>query len=390
MIALTATALFTPLEWIDDPIVILEGDTIVQLGARANITVPSGARLIEFKDAMLAPGLVDIHIHGGAGHDVMEANSDALPAVERLLFRHGVTAYLPTTVTAPVDFTLAALERLANAIEASTYGTDRARPLGIHLEGPFLSHARRGVHRPEDLQPPSIALFNRFWQAARGHIKMLTIAPELDCATELISEAARRGVCVSLGHSDADFRAAHAGVAAGARHVTHTFNAMRPLSHREPGILELALTEDSLTADIIADGVHLHPAVVKLFLRAKGVERAVLITDALAATGMPDGQYRIGEFEFELKDGHCLSGKTLAGSVLTLDRAIANVMKFAALDFQQALRTATLNPASTATLPCARGKLAAGGAADIVVFNRSYQPVRTIVGGVVSYTLENP
>ncbi len=384
MIALTARTLFTPLKRIDDPLVFVENGVVVQLGSRAAIDIPRQVRVIDFPDAILVPGLVDIHIHGSAGHDVMEPGSEALPCVEHLLFLHGVTTYLPTTVTAPIDFTLAALERLANAIEATSHDPDRARPAGIHLEGPFLSHSRRGVHRPENLQRPTMALFNRFWEAARGHITMITIAPEVDGALELISEAAKRGVCVSLGHSDAEFPVSRAAVDAGARHVTHTFNAMRPLSHRAPGILELALTEDRLSADIIADGIHLDPAVVKLFVRAKGVERSVLITDALAAAGMPDGHYRVGEFDFDVKEGRCLSGNTLAGSTLILDRAVTNVMRFAEIDFQQALRMATSNPARAAQLAGGRGQLAPGSAADIVVLNHEYKPIRTIVGGIIN------
>jgi len=153
-----------------------------------------------------------------------------------------------------------------------------------------------------------VDVFDRFWQAARGHIRVMTIAPELPGAIEVIAEAAKRGVCVSLGHSDADLDTARASVAAGARHATHTFNAMRPLGHRDPGILGEVLTDPRLTADIIADGIHLDPAVVDLFLKAKGAEAAVLITDATAATGMPDGRYLLGALEVEVKDGKCTNG----------------------------------------------------------------------------------
>src|ERR1700687_4388437 len=157
------------------------------------------------------------------------------------------------------------------------------------------------------LLTPSLNSFEKFWQAAKGRIRMMTIAPELEGAIEVIAEAARRGVCVSLGHSDADSASAERGIAAGARHATHTFNAMRPLDHRSPGILGAALTDTRLTADIIADGVHLDPSIVKLFARAKGPEQTVLITDAISATGMPNGRYRLGSFEVEVRDGKCLA-----------------------------------------------------------------------------------
>ena len=259
----------------------------------------------------------------------------------------------------------------------------RAQPLGIHLEGPFLSHVRRGVHPPANLLSPTLPTFDRFWQAARGHIRVMTIAPELEGAREVIAEAARRGVCVSLGHSDGDMNSTRAAVAAGARHATHTFNAMRPLDHRDPGIIGEVLTDSRLSADIIADGIHLDPAIVELFLKAKGADGAVLITDAISATGMPEGRYRLGTFEVEVKDGRCLVDGKLAGSVLTMDRAVRNVMQFAHWDLQQALRLATLNPARVAGL-ANRGKLEAGAQADFVVLSPSGEVRSTIVRGDVA------
>jgi N-acetylglucosamine-6-phosphate deacetylase len=384
MIALTATTLFTPLERIERPLLLVEDGAVVEVTSRARREVPKNCRAVDFGDGILAPGFVDIHIHGGAGHDVMEAGLDALPPVERLLASHGVSGYFPTTVTAPLDETLSALARLADAIEAAEASPNstelRARPLGIHLEGPFISHIRRGVHPPENLLIPSLGAFDRFWQAARGHIRVMTIAPELPGATEVITEAAKRGVCVSLGHSDADLDTTRAGFAAGARHATHTFNAMRPLDHRDPGILGEVLTDSRLSADIIVDGIHLDPAIVQLFLKAKGPDAAVLITDATAATGMPDGRYRLGSLEVEVKDGKCLAGGKLAGSVLTMDRAVRNVMQFAQWDLQSAVRLATLNPARVTGLKHG-GSLQAGAPADLVVLSPSGEVRNTMVRG---------
>src|SRR6266436_1844082 len=388
MIAITAATLFTPLERIEQPLLLVEDESIVEVTSQAHREAPAGSRGVDFPGGILAPGFIDIHIHGGAGHDVMEAGADALPPLERLLGRHGVSSYFPTTVTAPLEATLSALERLADAIEAADVkavdrgpqATERARPLGIHLEGPFISHSRRGVHPPENLLAPSLPAFDRFWQAARGHIRMLTIAPELPGAIEVIAEASARGVCVSLGHSDADLNAARAGFAAGARHATHTFNAMRPLGHRDPGILGEVLTDSRLSADIIADGIHLDPAVVDLFLKAKGPDAAVLITDATAATGMWDGRYRLGSLEVEVKDGKCMSGGNLAGSVLTMDLAVRNVMRFAQWDLQQAVRLATLNPARAAGLEGA-GCLKPGNPADFLVLSAEGEVRATIIRG---------
>jgi N-acetylglucosamine-6-phosphate deacetylase len=387
MIAFTANCLYTPVERVEQPLLLVEDHVIVEASSRVARQVPPGIRVVDFGDAILAPGFVDIHIHGGAGHDVMRADASGLAAVEQLLFKHGVTSYFPTTVTAPVDQTWSALDRLADAIESAGQDEgsrkERAQPLGIHLEGPFLSHTRRGVHPPENLLLPTLPTFDRFWQAARGHIRVLTIAPELEGARDVIAEAAQRGVCVSLGHSDADLNATRAAVAAGARHATHTFNAMRPLDHRDPGIIGDVLTDPRLSADIIADGIHLDPAIVELFLKAKGPEGAVLITDAISATGMPDGRYRLGSLEVEVKNGRCLVGGKLAGSVLTMDRAVRNVMQFAHWDLQHALRLATLNPARVAGL-ANRGKLTAGTEADFVVLSPNGELRSTIIRGRVS------
>jgi N-acetylglucosamine-6-phosphate deacetylase len=234
-------------------------------------------------------------------------------------------------------------------------------------------------------------LFEQFWQAARGRIRMMTIAPELEGAVEVIAEAARRGACVSLGHSDADFAAAGRGIAAGARHATHTFNAMRPLDHRTlhqrsfdhrgPGILGAVLTDRRVSADIIADGVHLDPAIVKLFARAKGPELTVLITDAISATGMKDGIYRLGSFEVDVRDGKCMADGKLAGSVLTMDRAVRNLARFAEWDLPQAVAAASQNPARVARI-ANKGILAVGADADFVVLNAEGEVLRTFVGGV--------
>jgi N-acetylglucosamine-6-phosphate deacetylase len=382
MIAFIAKSLYTPLVRIDQPILLVEDGRIVDVSPRAARAIPSGAQVFDFADAVLAPGMIDIHIHGGAGHDVMEADGASLPAVESLIAKHGVTSYFPTTVTAPIDQTLAALDRLAAAIEASSNGVSRARPLGIHLEGPFISHARKGVHPPENLLAPSLKMFERFWQAARGHIKIMTIAPELDGAFEVIAEAARRGVCISVGHSDANLSSARAAVDTGARHATHLFNAMRPLEHRDPGLLGQILTDSRQSADFIADGIHLDPAIVKLILEAKGPDKTVLITDATAATGRPDGVYRLGSLEVVVKEGRCTSNGRLAGSVLTMDLAVRNVMRFTGCDLQLAVRLASLNPAQVAALPD-RGRLEAGAMADIVVLTAGGEIRNTVIAGEI-------
>jgi N-acetylglucosamine-6-phosphate deacetylase len=389
MIVLSANRLYTPQEEINDPLVFIEDGLVSELSSRAQREVPANATEIDltrdFPDAILAPGFLDIHMHGGAGLDVMRASAAELPRLNKFLTKHGVTGYFPTTVAAPLDQTCAALGRLADAIDAaqgshSSNGEAQALPLGIHLEGPFLSHRRRGVHPPENLVEPTLEIFDRLWQAARGQVRMMTIAPELPGALEVIAEAARRKVCVSIGHSDALVEAARAAVHAGARHATHTFNAMRPLDHRDPGILAEVLTDRQLTADIIADGIHVAPEVIQLFLQAKGKDGSVLITDATAATGMPDGIYQLGPIQVEVKNGRCTMDGKLAGSVLTMDRAVRNITQFAGWSLQDAVRAATLNPARAVGFKQC-GVLAVGAQANIVVLSSEGKVLQTFVRG---------
>jgi N-acetylglucosamine-6-phosphate deacetylase len=377
---ITASRLITPIEWIESPVVVVEDGHITALQSRSDAEIPAGQHL-NFPDLILVPGFIDIHIHGGAGRDAMEADESALAQIERQLVKHGVTAYLPTTVTAPQERILKALDGLGKLIATANKNRGRATPLGIHLEGPFISHVKRGVHPPQDLLPPSPQTLDRFWQASAGNIRMMTIAPELPGATETIQYARTLGVHSSLGHSNATYKEAQAGISAGADHATHTFNAMRALDHRDPGILGAVLEDNELTADIIADGIHVHPSVLKLFLRAKGDDRAILITDAISATGMPDGIYSLGGLEVQVSNGRCEYQGKLAGSVLTLDRAIRNVMSFAGWQLQQAVRLATLNPAERLGISDQRGMLAPGRRADLVVLTPEGQVAHTIIGG---------
>jgi len=382
--AITAARLYTPTHAVDSPLVVIDDERIVSAAARAASTVPKGARQLDFPGMVLAPGFIDVHIHGGSGHDVMEDDDGAIAAIERHMLRRGVTSYLPTTVTAPLKKTLTALRHLGRQISNRPSHPDRSRPLGIHLEGPFISHARRGVHPTEHLLEPSVDMFDRFWQASEGAIRMMTIAPELSAAQEVIGYASGLGVRASMGHSDATYDETFAAIAAGASHATHVFNAMRPLGHRDPGILGAVLTEDRISADIIADGLHLAPSIVKLFLAAKGPDHAILITDAISATGMPDGRYSLGEIEVEVKGARCDYQGKLAGSVLTLDHAVRNVMTFAEWSLQQAVQLATLNPARLLGIADQRGMISAGHVADLVVLTPEGKVVKTIAEGRIT------
>jgi N-acetylglucosamine-6-phosphate deacetylase len=316
----------------------------------------------------------------------MSASPAELREIQHFLARHGVAQYLATTVTASVDSTLRALESLANAIDAEPQPL-QAQPRGIHLEGPFLSHVKRGVHPEKYLQKPSIELFDRFQRAARGHIRLLTIAPELSGATELIAYATSLGVRCSLGHTNALASETRVAIDAGANSATHTFNAMRALGHREPGVLGVVLDDQRLYSELICDGVHVAPELVRLWLRSKGPERAILVSDAMSAVGMPDGRYKLGELDVDVRDGRAMVAEdlergvhTLAGSVLTMDRAVANLRQFTGASIAEATRLASHNPAAMLGWP-ELTRLAPGSPANFNRFDASGRLVATYLLG---------
>lgn len=375
---LTSARLLTPDELVHQPVVVIEDGLIASIEARSSAPLPSG-RHVDLPDATLIPALFDVHIHGCGGHDVMEATESALSRIGTFLASHGVGAYCATTVTAPLDTLLRSLSGLARLLDQPL---DGARPVGIHLEGPFLLPHKRGAHAESQLLEPSIALFERFWQASEGNIRMMTIAPELPGAEETIAHATKLGVRVSLGHSDAGAEAARRGIQAGAVTATHTFNAMRRFDHRDPGLLGEVLTNDRLFAEIICDGLHVDPAAVRLFWKVKGAQRALLVTDAMAGTGMPDGTYWLGELEVRVKNGRCIIGEdTLAGSTLTLDRAVRNFADFTGASLAETIGLATRNPARMTGFETEIGQLAPGRSADIAVLSSKNEVVETFLNG---------
>ena len=377
---ITAEKLWDGASLLDHPVIVIEDGRIDSMGTRAAGELPGPARILNYPGATLAPAFLDVHTHGAAGHDLMEATPQALNAIGGFLASRGVGGFLATTVTAPLDATLRALSGLAKLLAAPP-STAQARPLGIHLEGPFLSHLKRGAHPPEYLLAPDIAVFDRLFEAAEGHVRLMTLAPELPGAAELAAHATARGVRISLGHSNATAAETRAAIAAGAVSATHTFNAMRPLDHREPGILGAVLTDDSLFAEIICDGIHVAPEMVKLWWRAKGPKRGILVTDAMSATGMPDGEYLLGGFPVQVARGRAMAGGVLAGSVLTLDRALANFVAFTGAPLELALRLLTVNPAAITGLGDEAGTLAVGKPANLAAVDAAGRLVASILHG---------
>ncbi|WP_263365294.1 N-acetylglucosamine-6-phosphate deacetylase [Edaphobacter bradus] len=377
---LAARRLITSSETIDHPVIQVVDGVITSIHSDPR----NGAA-----DTTLTSTFFDVHMHGAASHDVMEGTPKAIGAVSRFLAARGVGHYLATTVTAPVEKTLRSLEGIANAIEADA-ARGEARPIGIHLEGPFISHAKRGVHPPEDIHPPSIALLDRFHQAARGHIRLMTVAPEIPGSIDMITHAVALGIKVSIGHTNATAHETQPAIDAGATSATHTYNAMRPLDHREPGVLGTVLDTEPLFAELICDGIHVAPELVRLWLKAKGEQRGILITDCMSATGMPDGIYMLGNFKVKLSAGRALSAddlahgkQTLAGSVLTLDRAVANLQRFAGVPLGTAVRMASHTPAMMVGVTDTVANIAAGQPANFNLFNAAGELTQTILSGSV-------
>jgi len=381
---LTAETLWNGTSLLDRPMVVIEDGRIASITTSEAGELPAHTRVLDYPGATLTPAFFDVHLHGAAGHDVMEATPQALSAIGRFLASRGTGSFLATTVTASLDATLSSLSGLAKLI-AQPPGDAEAQPIGIHLEGPFLSHIKRGVHPTEYLLAPNLALFDRLFEAAEGHIRLMTLAPELPGAVELAAHATTRGVRVSLGHSNANAVQTRAAIAAGAVSATHTFNAMRPLDHRDPCILGVVLTTDSLYAELICDGIHTAPELVSLWSRAKGPYKAILVTDAISATGMPDGEYQLGGladgFSVQVANGKATLAGVLAGSVLTLDRALANFVAFTGAPLDHALRLVTTNPAAMTGLDDQAGTLAIGQPANLVAVDPAGKLIDSIHHG---------
>jgi N-acetylglucosamine-6-phosphate deacetylase len=362
-----------------NPVIAIEDGHISSIRPRAEVELPVDAKIQNFAGATLAPSFFDVHTHGGAGFDVMQATPEAVAGISRFLASRGTGSFLATTVTAPLDATLKSLSGLARLLDEKQPG---AQPLGIHLEGPFLSHKKRGVHPPDLLLEPSVAVFDRMFEAAEGKIRLMTLAPELPNAIELATHAVALGVRISVGHSNATEAETRSVIAAGATSATHTYNAMRALDHREIGILGTVLTTDELYAELICDGVHVHPSLVKLWWRAKGRDRAILITDAMSAAGMPDGEYELAGLPVHVEGGRASTADgTLAGSVLTLDKALSNFVSFTGATIEQALPLLTRNPAAMTGFIENAGRLQVGDEANFVALGTDGVLIASVIRG---------
>jgi N-acetylglucosamine-6-phosphate deacetylase len=400
--AIYASRILTPQEQLADSVILTENGRITAIGHRDEVKIPSGAMDYVAAGMTVVPGFVDVHIHGAGGHDVMEATPAALDCITSTVARYGTTSILATTVTASVDETCRSLQGIAQYIRAHEKheniepnvepnveqqnpepGTPElaAEILGIHLEGPFISKARRGVHPPDAIARPSVEILEKFRAASDGLIRIVTIAPEIPGALDLIRYALANGMIAAIGHTDANFEQTQAAIQAGARHSVHFYNAMRPFSHRDPGVIGAILTEPDVSAEVIADGIHVAGPAIQVLLGTKGFDTVLLASDATAATGMPDGNFRLGNFEVMVKDGVCRNAEgKLAGSTLTLDRALRYIVALG-VPLIDAVRMATILPARRISLAGKKGIIAVGADADLVVLTADLRVVGVMTRG---------
>lgn len=350
---------------------LVRGDVAVTDGSIEAVGLSRAGR-----SGLAVPGYIDVQINGFDGVDFTSAEEQDYETVAQGLATTGVTSFQPTLIALPPTAYLGALERLAAASVRS------ARLLGMHLEGPFLSPVRCGAHDPANMLRPDLHLTRRLLEA--GPVSQITIAPELPGALDLIDLLVSAGVTVALGHSDADAPTAHAAFDRGARAVTHIFGAQRPWRHRDPGISGAALVRDDVYITAIVDGVHLAPDTVRLAARCAG-DKFVLITDAIAAAGRPDGRYTLGDRTVVLSGGECrLENGTLAGSSLTMDRAVRNMIELG-FSLERSISAATAAPAALIGRP-ELGTLDPGTPADLCVLDDTFRVVRTMVGGSESFS----
>lgn len=375
----TGGRVLTPATLLPDHAVVIEDGRIVSI-TRGR---PEGSvdRVIDASGTWVVPGFIDVHVHGGDGFDAMDATPEALLGMGRFFARHGVTAYYATTTSAPAESILAAIE----TVMTTPQPRDGARHLGVHVEGPYLNPAHCGAQQVSDMRDPDPEEYGNWLES--GVVKLVTVAPERPGVLEFIREAASEGVEFAVGHSGASYEQMLEAANRGLRQATHTYNGMLGLHHREPGTLGAVMTDDRIYAQLICDGIHVHPAMVRLLIRAKGAARTILITDSIRAAGLPDGEYDIGDGQIAtVRNGVVrVPSGSLAGSTLTMDAAVRNAIAFTGMSLQEVLPMATSVPAEAMGLAGKKGVLAVGADADLVLLDPELRVRMTLVAGEVVY-----
>ena len=376
-------SVITPDGTIENGAVFISNGKIAGLGYPDSFKTPDSTPKLDVTDCLVLPGFIDTHFHGCGGDDVMTAGAEGICRMARKLPQFGVTGFLPTTVSAPHAQILAAIH---SCDEARRYApAESSRILGMHIEGPFINPFRKGAQPTEGIRDPNPGECEEYISAASDIIRMMTFAPEMPEADTLIAVLCQAGAVPSMGHSDADYDTACHAIHCGASHATHLFNQMAPLHHRKPGLIGACLSDSTVIVELITDGVHLSPAIVRLAVAAKGPDRVALITDAISALGMPEGEYNLGSHRVRVHGNRCsLADGTLAGSVHRMDLAFVNTMAFADCGPEAASRMASAVPARVAGVGNRKGALAPGMDADITVMKEGRVMV-TIIEGKVAY-----
>lgn len=388
MLIIENGTVYTPTQVIPEGVVFVDDGHIQAVARQGERAIPAGAQRLDARGGSIVPGLIDMHMHGLHGHDMMDGQTGSLQSMAQILPRYGVTSFAPTTVTA----TLKSIEgALKAAQEARQAGTQGAEILGVHIEGPYLSAQERGAHRADLLRAPNAEDYPLFWKYG-DLIRSFTLAPELPGALDLIGQLKERGILVSAGHSIAIDSEMEQAVAAGVSHVTHMFGNMGTLRRqnlrRVAGLVEYTLLDDRLTTEIIGDGFHISPSLTKLILKQKGPEHLAVITDGSPLTGRPPGTYRVWGIDVvvEEKIAYVADRSAYAGTVATLDQCLARVIDNAGITFRDALRMVTLTPATILKVAHRKGTLEAGKDADIVILDNKLNVAQTLVGGKVAFT----
>jgi N-acetylglucosamine-6-phosphate deacetylase len=340
------------------------------------------AEVVDLGGMSLGPGFIDLHTHGAGGVDAMDGG-DAIARMARFFARHGVTSFTPATVTAPFEAVGRAVEGVRRAMANPA---DGARALGVHLEGPFINPERAGAQAVEYCLPASPENVERLLNVGGEMARIVSLAPEVEGAVDAIRTLVGRGIVVAVGHTEATSEQAEIAFTAGARQVTHLFNAMSMMHHRRPGVAGTALTRKGVMVEIVADGVHLAPITIRLVVAAKGIDEVLLVTDSMSATGCEDGKYRLGSLQVYVHNGEARLGSgILAGSTLTLERAVVNVARWTDAGLGGAWRMVSLNPARQLGLADRLGRIAPGYQADLVAIDARGRVALTMVGGQIVY-----
>jgi len=377
-IAITGNVIL-PDEILAGGVVLIEGEDIAGVYYNDNGLPENDIEFRRFPDAWISPGLIDVHLHGALGHEVMDADADGLRAIARHQASCGVTGFLPTTLSAPID----SVGRAADAVRRVSKEEAPSAILGIHLEGPFVNPDRRGAQDPASIKAIAGEDLDRLFRATAGLKTLVTLAPEAGDNMSFLAGMREREWILSIGHSNATYEEGIQAVRAGVTHATHLFNAWREFRHREPGGIGAVMDSDGVYAELIADGIHVHPSFLRLAIARKGPERICLVTDSLKVAGLGDGVYPWGEAEIVLKGKEVRLKETgvLAGSVLRLNEAVRNIVDWTSSGVRDAVNMASLNPARSVGLEGRIGSLAAGKSADIAVFDREFRTVETWLRG---------